>query len=79
MVSKAYEDFEALPDRVKKEYKVLNKMTPITQPCEDWKWVYEHNMWLMLIISGTLAGINFLCVFIFEIIVVLEKHHTFEQ
>lgn len=64
------------------EFRLVESDQVFTQeehPCEAWKWVYENNMYLAVGISFSLAVINFICVFVFEVMVVLEKHHTYEK
>jgi hypothetical protein len=48
-------------------------------PCEEWKWVYENNFYL-IIISGAMVGLlNSICVALFENIVIFEKCLTLDD
>ena len=42
-------------------------------PCEDWKFVYDNSMYLVIITGAMIGIINAICCFIFEVIVVFEK------
>jgi hypothetical protein len=42
-------------------------------PCDDWKFVYENSMYLIIITGAMIGVINGICCFIFEVIVSFEK------
>lgn len=50
-----------------------------TDPCDDWKFVYENSMYLVIITGAMIGVINGICCFIFEVIVVFEKCLTLEN
>jgi hypothetical protein len=43
------------------------------EPCEEWKFIYEYSMYLVILTGAMIGVINGICCFIFEVIVVFEK------
>lgn len=46
-------------------------------PCEEWKFAYDYNFYLVIISGAMISVLNAICVVIFEIIVVFEKCRTY--
>ena len=46
-------------------------------PCEEWKFAYDNNFYLVIISGAMISILNVICVVIFEMIVVFEKCRTY--
>jgi len=48
-------------------------------PCEEWKFAYDNNTYLVIISGAMISILNVICVMVFEKIVVFEKCRTFME